>query len=242
MNLVLCMAGLYKRFREAGYVQPKYLLPWAGRPVLEHVLAPFVRSGCFEQVLLVANRRDEPHRSAITAVLRRQGLEAEALLFIGDTRGQAETALVAAEWLAARPGRRSDKVLFHNIDTVLLGRDFAGMARALDHHDGLIDVFLAGSPAYSYVAVDYAGLVTRIAEKEVISPYATTGLYGFQSLARYQELARTATSGREFYISDVYRQLLACGGRIAMTRPTDAGQTLVLGTPEEYEGILRHSA
>ena len=112
----------------------------------------------------------------------------------------------------------------------------------LDDADGFIDVFDNDSTAYSYVAVE-GSRVTDIAEKVVISRHATTGLYGFRSAAYYLEQA-AATTGRsrgEFYVSDVYRQMLDTGADIRIdpcSRPA-----IVLGTPAEYEAwIAEHGA
>ena len=58
MNLVFCMAGLYKRFRDAGYTTPKFLLPWDGRPVMEWIVARMYDPAVFAGVVFVANRRD----------------------------------------------------------------------------------------------------------------------------------------------------------------------------------------
>ena len=78
--------------------------------------------------------------------------------------------------------------------------------------------------------------MTQIAEKVVISPWATTGLYGFSSPEAYLNWVDHARpNSREFYISDVFAAILAAKGRIAAGTPTAAQQTIVLGTPAEYE-------
>lgn len=224
--MIFCMAGLYQRFRDAGYAGPKYLLPFRGRPILSHVMTRLDPPG---NVLFVANQRERSFASAIQDALG--GLVEYPLLFVGDTSGQAETAAIGAD--AARDRGWDGPVLFHNVDTILSGRDLPAIGAMLATADGVIDVFPSTSPAFSYVAVDDQQRVTGIAEKVVISPYATTGLYGFRSPSAYLEwYARTVPSGKESYISDVYRAILAAGGVI---RTTSGGDTLVLGTPAEYE-------
>lgn len=216
--VVLCMAGRYRRFRDAGYTLPKYLLPARGRRVLDHVidgLGP-------ERLLLVANEADRVHEAEIPA---------SDVLWVGDTSGQAETAAIGARWLVERG--IDGPVLFHNVDTVVRGRDLHAIGEILGRADGFIDTFANDSPAFSYVAVD--GLrVTDIAEKVVISAHATSGLYGFRSAKAYLEMAKSAISGREFYVSDVYRAMLDAGRTIAIA-PGVGHETIVLGTPAEYE-------
>ena len=224
--LVLCMAGLYRRFRDAGYTTPKYLLPYRGGTVLS-VIASELRS---EMSILVANERDRAHEAQIRAAVP----DTARLLWIGDTSGQAETAAIGVRALSALGWTGS--LLLHNVDTVLVGRDLSRIGAILARADGFVDVFRSDSPAFSYVAVEGTRVVD-IAEKVVISPHATTGLYGFGSCEVYLD-ACGRTSGRskaEFYVSDVYRTMLADGRRIEIDPPGPDQDTIVLGTPAEYE-------
>ncbi|MFT4622155.1 MAG: dTDP-glucose pyrophosphorylase [Myxococcota bacterium] len=233
-TLVLCMAGLYRRFREAGYTTPKYLLPVRGEPILAWI----VRELAPRRLVLVANRRDQGHEQAIRSALALGGVPGADLHFVGDTSGQAETAAIGARRALALGF--DGPMAFHNVDTVLLGRDLAAIGAVLGLAQGYIDVFDNDSPAYSYVAVD-GDRVTRIVEKQVISRHATTGLYGFRSPAYY--LARQAATAHrsrgEFYVSDVYKAMLEDGEQIQVGR--GAGGAVVLGTPAEYEAYVAES-
>ena len=227
-TLALCMAGLYRRFREAGYTTPKFLLPLRGRPILSHVVGELAP----ERVLLVANQRDEPHADAIRAAVPNAVLK-----FIGDTEGQAQTAMEAAE-LALAQGWGNAPFVLHNIDTILYDRDLIRIGQFLRQADGFIDVFPADSPAYSYVRVDADNRVTEMAEKVVISNHAASGLSGFASPEAYLRDASNTTERTkgEFYISNVYSHMLARGARI-QTDPAPR-RTVILGTPAEYESFI----
>jgi hypothetical protein len=133
-------------------------------------------------------------------------------------------------------------VVFHNIDTILLGRDYAAIAAQLRRCGGFIDTFDADSERYSYVDLDPTGRVTAIAEKQVISRHATSGLYGFSSARAYLAAYERATAhadGKERYISTVYAGMIARGERICAGGPDDRAKTVILGTPEEYEAARR---
>lgn len=238
MNLVYCMAGVYRRFREAGYTTPKFLLPWDGRPVIEHIVERMYDPAVFADAVFVANQRDRAHQGKIHAVLARLGIPSDRLVFVGDTRGQAETALLGLEHLEKVGASPAAPVLFHNIDTVLIGRDFRAIARVLGSSDGYIDVFDAISPAYSYVRAGNDGVVTEIAEKVVISRHATTGLYGFGSGTLYREWASQAAYRGEFYISDVYKAMLAADLTIRINTGDAGHRTVIIGTPAEYESVV----
>jgi hypothetical protein len=238
MSLVFCMAGLYARFRREGYTLPKYLLPVeGGQSLLAAIVAPFAAAGCFDRLLFVANQRDLAHRDAIEAVAATAGAPAE-VVFIGDTSGQAETACRALEVLGAYGSTGPGKVVFHNVDTILKNRDFPRIAAQLEAYDGVIDVFDADSAIYSYVALDAAGTVVDIAEKVVISRHATSGLYAFASGRRFEETYRRSTFPAEAYISDVYKQMLREGARLTVSRAESPDDTVILGTPQEYEAYM----
>lgn len=237
VTLCLCMAGRYRRFREANYTTPKFLLPVRAKTILQLVLEPLADA---EHVLLVANERERAHEESILDVLRVAGVQGR-LLFTQDTSGQAATAALGAE-VALQQGWL-EPILFHNIDTILLGRDLRRIDAVLREADGYIDVFRASSQAYSYVEVEPESgerRIRRIAEKVVISDLATTGLYGFSSPEAYLERTQTtsARSAGEFYISDVYRAMIQAGDTVLAGRPEPGHRTVILGTPAEYEGYL----
>jgi len=238
MNLIFCMAGLYRRFLDAGYRTQKYLLPWGQDVVLQRVMAPLV-SGCNGEIVLVANLRDTKARDAILAVMAGFGIPARNLCFVPDTQGQAQTAALGCDHLEKITPLSNRRVLMHNVDTVVEGRDLANIDAILTRDHGWIDTFSASSPAYSYVAMDDAGIVTAIAEKRVISPHATTGLYGFGSIDLFRGyLGRAQRAGAEFYISDVYRAMIEDGQRVRAGVPEPGMRTVILGTPDEYRSAV----
>jgi CTP:molybdopterin cytidylyltransferase MocA len=242
MNLIMCMAGLYRRFREAGYDKPKFLLEWRGTTVLGAILERLLEDGHFSSVLLLGNRRDAAHRPAVEAELRRLGLPADSLVLVGDTAGQAETARLGIAELDLRRRPIDRRVVFHNIDTVLEGRDLAAVAAVLACEDGYIDTFTASSPAYSYVGLDDDGLVCDMVEKVVISSHATSGFYGFHSMDRFcRDYADCQWPPGERYISSLYRTMLDRRARIRTNLGAVGEDTIVLGTPAEYEAerVLR---
>jgi dTDP-glucose pyrophosphorylase len=238
MILIVSMAGRYVRFRESGYTVPKYLLPWEDRPMLASVLEGLLEGDAFSEVLLVANLRDREFEPDIRRVLWSAGLPDGSLVFIDDTAGQAQTALLGVRTSVERGTDPATKVCFHNTDTILHGRDFASVDRALDDHAGYIDVFAADNPQYAYVVVSPEGLVSAVAEKHVISPTASSGFYGFESLDTYLDRAQKSTWKGEFYVIDVYRSMIASGARIAANAIEPGHETIVLGTPLEYQAAL----
>ncbi len=242
------MAGLYQRFRDAGYALPKFLLPFRGKTTLEHVIGEMVHSkggrGVFRHVMLIANERDRAFAGSVDSVLSRVGLGASSVHvnWVPDTRGQAHTAALGVDALEQAWGlaELSHPVLFHNIDTILIGRDYRSITAELEGGtDGYIDCFDSDRPQYSYVATDHAHpeVAVNIREKVVISRHATTGLYGFRSATDYRAWSAGVDYAKEFYISDVYRAMLRAGRRILINTSHTGHQTIIVGTPGEYEAL-----
>ena len=141
-SLVLCMAGLYRRFREAGYTTPKFLLTVQGRTILSIIVDALDP----KSLVLVANECDRCHEAAIRDAVGRC-----RLLWVGDTGGQAETAAIGA-----RAVEGDGPIVFHNVDTILYDRDLGQIGRILTESDGFIDVFDAYADAEAFLKPEYA--------------------------------------------------------------------------------------
>jgi len=241
MNFIFCMAGLYQRFRDQGYNVPKYLLPLQkNKTILEVILDNIIPQYPFENVLLVANKRDAGQRDKLTDIMQScNNLCKKNVIFIEDTLGQAETAYMGVKYLKNMFSKNSSKVIFHNIDTILTNRDFYFINTALDKYDGFIDVFESNNPAYSYVKVNKDKIVINIAEKIVISNLATSGLYAFKSIDEYISYYEKTSFVGEFYISSIYLAMIKSGKMLTVSHNTNKKSTIILGSPEEYEGFLK---
>jgi NDP-sugar pyrophosphorylase family protein len=230
MNLILTMAGHYKRFLQEGYKIPKYLLPWGGKTVLSAILAELNKDQIFKNIFLVANNRDEAYLPHVRAVMRDEGILSSNLIVTGDTSGQVETAMIGVRVLESIIGEDSSPIFFHNIDTILLSRDLNVARDALYTKTGFIDVFNANNKNYSYVLAGPAGEVTDIAEKIVISNLATSGLYGFNNI----ETINKYFSPQDLFISSIYKKMIDDGCEVAVSNEHQESDTIVLGTPFEY--------
>ena len=244
MNLIFCMAGLYQRFRDAGYGTPKFLLPFRGKTALEHVVGEMVLSaggrGAFQNTVFVANQRDRAFEPRLRATLLGLGMSGDCIAWTGDTAGQADTALLGLAHLERMAGADAlgQPALFHNIDTILIGRDYRAISSALSTADGYIDCIDSGQPQYSYVLADASGVASDIREKVVISRNATTGLYGFRTGHDYRRWhAAAGNAGTERFISGVYRAMLGAGARVVINTTHAGHETIIVGTPAEYEAL-----
>jgi dTDP-glucose pyrophosphorylase len=226
--LVICMAGLNTRFHDVGFDIPKYLLPWREETIIYEILKQL---GNFDEVLLLANKRDVYFMPDLIKTIEPLGLGKNNIHYIGDTNGQAHTAYIGASLLK----NKLQTFFVHNADTLLIGRDFKSIESTMS--DAYVDVFIANNPKYSYVR-SKDGLVTEIAEKSSISPFASSGLYGFYNAQLYEKMYEALSenfTGKEMYIANVLDYMIKNNNLfVGLNELNNSYETIVLGTPQEY--------
>ena len=226
--LVICMAGLNTRFHDVGFDIPKYLLPWREETIIYEILKQL---GTFDEVLLLANKRDVYFMPDLIKTIEPLGLGKNNIHYIGDTNGQAHTAYIGASLLK----NKLQTFFVHNADTLLIGRDFKSIESTMS--DAYVDVFVANNPKYSYVR-SKDGLVTEIAEKSSISPFASSGLYGFYNAQLYEKMYEALSenfTGKEMYIANVLDYMIKNNNLfVGLNELNNSYETIVLGTPQEY--------
>jgi dTDP-glucose pyrophosphorylase len=226
-SLVICMAGLNTRFHDVGFDIPKYLLPWGEETIIHAILKNL---GEFDDVVLLANKRDMYFKNQLLKTIEPLGLNNKNVLYIGDTNGQAHTAYIGASAVK----NQYQPFFVHNADTLLTGRNFKEIERFMA--DAYVDVFVANNPKYSYVR-SKDGLVTEIVEKSPISPFASSGLYGFQSGELYKQIYESVSegfTGKELYIANVLDYMIRNGKAVGLNELNNEYETIVLGSPQEY--------
>jgi len=232
MNLIICMAGLNTRFHDFGFDIPKYLLPWGDKTIILEILSELTKDYKFDQIILLANKRDIYFKETLLKSIGELNLDESNIYYINDTNGQAHTASIGA-------GLCNDKSIpfcVHNADTIVTNRNFKQIELLLENNQGFIDVFVANSPSYCYVRFD-KDKVLEISEKVQNSPFASSGLYCFQSTDKYLDayfkISETQKS-KEIYISNLMQQMLNDGDKICSNSLNNKSETIVLGSPQEY--------
>jgi dTDP-glucose pyrophosphorylase len=228
VNLVICMAGYNTRFHDVGFDIPKYLLPWNGTTIIHDILESF---GEVQQTVLVANKRDVYFKEQLLETIKPLGLNENNILYIGDTKGQAHTAAIGIGQLY----HTELPTFIHNADTIVKGRSLDLIANMMnDMYDSYIDVFVGNSPKYSYVRA-FEETVLEIVEKKQISPYASSGLYGFLTASMYMNYYDSCIQqNNELYVADVIQSMIGAGRRAFMNGLGNNQETIVLGSPQEY--------
>ena len=238
------MAGRNTRFHNVGFDLPKYLLPMGRSTVIAEIVSNLKTEVAPENTFLIAHERDSYFKNKLVKELMPLEIPTTNIMYIGETKGQAHTAHIATSSLNLL---KTQPIFFHNADTVLYGRK---LTKYLDHmhnseDEGIIDTFSANNKEYSYVKTEKL-FITEIAEKEIISNFATSGLYGFANVAAFQHtyhsvLQNNLFEGSEHFFSTVYKKMITNRQRITFLHNeegNDGHDTLVLGTPIEYQKAI----
>jgi len=236
MNVIIPMAGLGSRFRQAGFSIPKPLIPVLGRPMYawatESLPLPHATALIF--VLL----KSQPEYADLRRdILERYAAHKPIVLDVPAlTAGQAVTVLAAAALID-----NEQELLIHNADTAFtMQRDW--VTEAVRHlADGALLVFDSIEKRWSYSREDADGRVVEVREKVVISNHASTGTYYFRRGADFVRLARLRLTQQgkesgEYYVGPLYNDLIAAGGQV---RNYKIDKLYCFGTPEDLAQTVK---
>jgi dTDP-glucose pyrophosphorylase len=239
---LILAAGAGKRFRDAGYLDPKPLIPLDDvRPMIAHVFDDLKREFGVEAVTIVCQNADldrildEVQEWDCPSVLVR---DVPAL-----TEGAAASALIAESTFEPDQPliviNSDQKFHFRAPDT---GRSLIESMR-VGAIDGAIPTFDSKETKWSYVSLDkqWSGMVARVEEKPLFPPsnQATVGCYVFKTASMAFDAVRAMVAANdrvngEFYFAPCYNHL----PRATKILAVPVGEMIGLGTPADLERYL----
>lgn len=235
MQILIPMSGAGIRFAVQGYDKPKPLIEFHGRPMIENVLLNLGQHNAFTLCVLRAHHESDPQ---FFDRLASKVSELNLVIVDRPTRGAAETCLLARDHI-----RTDEPLMIANCDQMMVW-DQPAFEEWFERSglDGCMFTFHKDDPAYSYVEIDENGHAIRTAEKQVISPHATTGIYVWRRggdfiRAAERMIGKNATQAGEFYVCPVYNENIAEGARIGIYEPMEHWP---IGTPEDLTNYLEH--
>lgn len=237
MNIVIPMAGLGKRFVDAGYGKPKPFIDVAGIPMIARVLENLACPGA-RFILIMREEHANVESETINDLKRRFDVTIIPINVV--TEGTACTVLFARKEI-----NNEESLLIANSDQLV---DIAipdyiddSMTRGLD---GSILTFKDPSrnPKWSFAKLGDDGLVVEVQEKNPISEFATVGVYWFRAGHDFvngavEMLIRSDRVNGEFYTCPVYNYLIADGKKVGIFN-IDESEMHGIGTPEDLESYL----
>lgn len=246
--LILPAAGEGSRFHAAGYTVPKPLIKVDGIALIDHAINPFL-TGKVARIVVIAREKDRATFDEWASRFKSVKPLIEVVYLRASQEGAALSVLAALPHVAD-----DDPVIIANSDQTFTN-GFPGWLESLGTSaawDGEILTFnrpkTLNDTKWSYVrtAPYDSNHVTEIAEKVVISDYATCGVYYFRSW----QILRTAICkmvgegvrhNGEFYFAPVYNYLIQAGMRVKRVDASKAG-FVPLGTPEQVRDYIEATA
>lgn len=229
------MAGLSKRFTDAGYELPKYMLEAKGKTLFEHSVGSF--SQYFDRCKFVFIAREICNTPEfVDQQCRKMGISNyEVITLAQPTEGQAETVFKGLSQTSITPDQA---ILVYNIDTFRPGFEFP---EKIKNWDGYLEVFKGGGPNWSYAKPKNSNSteVIETAEKVEISDLCSTGLYYFRSWELYVDTYKNFFASeipglKEYYIAPMYNYLIQQGYKIHY-HLISRDEVIFCGTPAEYD-------
>ena len=229
MNIVIPAAGLGSRFVTAGYSVPKPFLPIKGKVMIEHVVDNMSLPG--DKIYIICLVEHLPF-FASTGLLHRGNICLVPQQ--GRVQGATASVFLAKDFINTR-----EPLIIANSDQ-WMRYDKSRFRRNVEWNDGTIATFHSDAEKWSYARTDDEGRVVEVAEKVVISPNATVGVYGFSHgnafiSAAEQMMDKDIRTNGEFYICPAYNEMLDKNIRIF---PIEA--MYGMGTPEDLEENYNH--
>ena len=242
INIVVPMAGEGSRFVKAGYKDPKPFIPVGGKPMIRWVLDNMLPKEPIPVKFHLIMREKHITDYSLACLFDAMPLNVSFEIYPTKdlTEGAACSVLLAKHMIDSE-----NPLVIVNSDQFLEWNSDAFYKSLLNPtYNGCILTFLqpdTSDTKWSYASVNNDGLVTEVAEKKWISPFATVGLYGWakgSDFVRYanQMIEKNIRTNGEFYVCPVYNEAIAEGQKI---RVSLCKGMWGLGIPEDLEKFRR---
>lgn len=225
MQILIPMAGRGQRFNR--YPSPKPLIDVHGKPMILKVLENIGLSGNYIFLVL------KDHLDLLKPILPGKIITVDTV-----TEGAACTCLLAKDLI-----NNDMPLLIANCDQIMEWDSDRFMCYASGDMDGCILTYTSNSPKNSFAKVNRWGIVTRVAEKQVISDIATCGVY-YWSRGSYmvdsceKMIAKNIRCNNEFYLCPSYNEMIEDG---LIVKVWHVDKHWPIGTPEDLEFYLENS-
>lgn len=228
------MLGKSSRFFDKGYNIPKYQLPLGKRTVFFESLKSFHKY--FEKEKFIFVVRDEFNSKIFVEkeVVKLGILNYKIVESNKDTRGQAETVLIALQ--ACIP---DEPIIIFNIDTI---RHNFTWPKPSEFGDGFLEVFHAKGSNWSFIEAGENFKVIRTSEKNRISDLCSNGIYGFAKaeyfIDAYNKFLSNIDPFTEIYIAPLFNSMIE-SKLIVKYRVAERFEIEHCGDPLDYENLKK---
>ena len=242
MNVLITLAGQSKRFYNAGYKKPKFLLPIGSSTVISEVVKKFDDNDTFHFVLTEEQVTENHNLKDYIKNLRKN---IHLNIIKSHNLGPVYSALQAKSI-------RDDSSIIISYCDFLIDWDYKKFKREIYGYDGAIVSFKGFHPSsftgtlYCYLKIKNK-LITELREKKSFTTkpsneFASTGIYYFKNFGIFKKNGYRALEDKkmvkkykEIYVSLPYTYLLNEKTNILNF---EVERFVSLGTPKDYEEFI----
>ena len=242
MNVLITLAGQSKRFYNAGYKKPKFLLPIGSSTVISEVVKKFDDNDTFHFVLTEEQITENHNLKDYIKNLRKN---IHLNIIKSHNLGPVYSALQAKSI-------RDDSSIIISYCDFLIDWDYKKFKREIYGYDGAIVSFKGFHPSsftgtlYCYLKIKNK-LITELREKKSFTTkpsneFASTGIYYFKNFGIFKKNGYRALEDKkmvkkykEIYVSLPYTYLLNEKTNILNF---EVERFVSLGTPKDYEEFV----
>lgn len=235
MNIVIPLAGLGSRFKDAGIEEPKPLIMVNGKHLIEHAVDSLGITG--QYIFITRKYENTEYNQRLSSILSKLKPGCIEICLDKDQRGAADAAMHAKEYI-----NNENSLVITNCDQLLEWDSNLFLEKIKDISiDGAVVTYKSNSLKDSYAKV-HNGKITEIAEKKIISDEALIGVHYWKhgkDFVRSAEksLNDTDLANKEVYISETYLHLIKEDKNI-IAHKIPNNEYICLGTPEYVEQYL----
>ena len=218
--ILIPMAGEGKRFKNEGINKPKFMIQVKNKTLFEWSLESLPTDIAKKIIFICLYEHEKEFKVSefIKNIIDKKYPKLKyELVYINEiTGGQVETVLHAKHLV-----RPENSIMIFNIDTHFISSRLKSRVLTMKNRgvNGLLGCFESDDDNLSFVKLNKIGFVEEVKEKEVISKYASTGLYIFTNAEDFFEAGKQMVENgnkikNEYYVSEIYNILLKSGKKI----------------------------
>ena len=238
MQIIITLAGKSKRFYEAGYKKPKFILKVRDKAIIEHVVEMFDTTN--DDFYFVLNKDQEKEFPEILPFLSSIVNKSKTIIIDSHDRGPNFSALQVKDI------KENNEVIISYCD-FFVKWDYARFKREVYGYDSAIPAFKGFHPAsfgntfYAYMKIDGDDNLEELREKQSFTDKrhlepASTGIYYFKNWGVFKKYAdKIENSGyenlKEGYVSLLSNPMVKDGLKVKVTY---VDNFICWGTPEDF--------
>jgi bifunctional N-acetylglucosamine-1-phosphate-uridyltransferase/glucosamine-1-phosphate-acetyltransferase GlmU-like protein len=244
LRVIITFSGHSRRFKEAGFKEPKFLIKIANKPIINHVIEMFNSNDFYD---LIFNKNQISQFPQIKKII--QKILPKKNYRIIEIDGHEMGPAFSINQLNDIP--EDEKILISYCD-FLLDWNYKKFIYSLEESDGAIAAFTGFHPAsfgntfYAYMKVNSNNELVNLREKKSFTnnrqnELASTGIYYFKKWSDFKYFYKKCLNdgvfvkNKEHYVSLIYNKLVESQLRVKVLV---VKKFICLGTPEDLDQYL----